>query len=214
MKRYFLLILLIVTASAFSLPTRASVVWDLNNFFLDGCYQDYSFHCSGGEVLTASAIGQFEWDDVGHSIVAWHIEVFPVFFDSPGVYSDNSGSAFLHPIGFGDDDLLIFLEYIDGRRWDFRIGLDSFSLLDTPSAYLPLGNGATLVPATGFLECANCGPWRGGISNAFLSSGIYVPAYTYTPYTPPNTVETPIPNTLALLVLGLVSLGFIRRKRI
>ena len=161
-----------ITIMMFSLPCSANVIWQLNNFFFTD---------------EATAVGQFEWDDVSNSLVAWDIDVLPTKNGSPGTYSNTTGTA-----GAFSNDPRIFLNFNEGI-WDFRIGLAALDLLDTPVAAL-FASGNVSVGSGGFVECTNCGNVRAGVTGAYLSAVV------------------PEPSTLALFALGLIGVGFARRR--
>ncbi|MET0116510.1 MAG: PEP-CTERM sorting domain-containing protein [Sedimenticola sp.] len=157
-----------------SLPSNASVIWQLNNFVFDD---------------GATAVGSFEWDEASNTAISWNIDILPVLSDSPGSYSDATGTSH----SYAPLDTLTFQE---GDYWQFRLGFADLDLLDTPVASLSLYSQNTgLTGDYGFLECENCNPWREGMRGAYLSPAI------------------PEPATLALMGLGLAGIGFARKIR-
>jgi hypothetical protein len=184
-------ILVVAIILIFSLPCSASVIWTLNNFtFDDG----------------ATAVGQFEWDPVNNLVTSWNIDILPVYadpvlVDSPGNYSDTNSSAI--PYGLIPSETYLIFSSLTNRHptdprraWNFRVGINSFDILDTGVPHLDVEPQGGFAGPNGYLECLDCVDSRIGLAGAYLSASVREPA------------------TLALVATGLLGFVFSKRRRL
>jgi hypothetical protein len=134
---------------AINMPAKASVVWNLNDFFF------------GSQAVQ----GYFVWQEDTNTISDWNIYTGS-FLDSPDYYNPSGkASAFDFPTG----QALLFRD--GANNWHFRIGVEDLDFLDIGGREISLASNP-LVGSTGFLECRNCSPSRSGNIGAYLSSPV------------------------------------------
>ncbi|GGY42326.1 PEP-CTERM sorting domain-containing protein [Pseudoduganella albidiflava] len=156
---------------------QASVIWTLNNFnFTDG----------------ATASGTFTWEETTNRVTAWNIATTTGLFFGNSYTSDD-------PEGLTTVDTNFQMITFWTGNWNLRLGLASLDALDTPAAHQELFSQEPLFTGQhGYLECANCAPYRFGEAGAWLSAAV---------------VQVPEPSALALSALALCIMVAVRRRR-